>query len=70
MEVNGMKRQEVLDQITKTMGSVPGWLNNLPDPELEHIWGLTAWFLGDSKISAREKALVAFGAASATHCPY
>ncbi len=65
-----MKRQEILDQITKTMGSVPGWFNSIPDPQLEHIWGLTAWFLGDSKLSARDKALVAFGAASATKCPY
>jgi hypothetical protein len=65
-----MKRQEVLDQITRSMGSVPDWLGKLPDTQLEHVWGLTAWFLSDSKLSARDKALVAFGAATATHCPY
>jgi hypothetical protein len=65
-----MKRQKVLEQITAVLGSVPDWLGNLPDLELEHVWGLTAWFLGDSKLSAREKALVAFGAATASHCPY
>jgi alkylhydroperoxidase/carboxymuconolactone decarboxylase family protein YurZ len=65
-----MKRQEVLEQITKTLGAVPDWLGNLPDVQLENTWGLTAWFLGDSKLSARDKALVAFGAATATRCPY
>jgi AhpD family alkylhydroperoxidase len=28
------------------------------------------WFMSDSKLTARDKALVAFGAAAATHCPY
>jgi alkylhydroperoxidase/carboxymuconolactone decarboxylase family protein YurZ len=65
-----MKRQEILEQVTKAMGTVPDWLGKLPDPQLEHVWGMTAWFLSDSKLSARDKALVAFGAASAVHCPY
>jgi len=65
-----MRREEILEQIKKTMGTVPDWLKNLADPQLEHIWGLTAWFMSDSRLSARDKALVAFGAAAATHCPY
>lgn len=65
-----MARQEILNQITKTMGAVPGWLGGLPDTQLEHVWGLTSWFLSDTKLTARDKALVAFGAAAATHCEY
>jgi alkylhydroperoxidase/carboxymuconolactone decarboxylase family protein YurZ len=65
-----VRREEVLDQVKKTMGVVPDWLKNLSDPQLEHIWGMTAWFLSDSRLSARDKALVAFGAATANHCPY
>ncbi len=65
-----MARKAILDQITKTLGSVPGWLARLPDTQLEHVWGHTAWFLSDSKLTAREKALVAFGAAAAGRCPY
>ena len=65
-----MTRQEILDQITQTLGSVPGWLGGLPDPQLEHQWGLISWVLSDSALSARDKALVAFGAAAAVHCPY
>lgn len=65
-----MTRQAVIDQVSKTLGSVPGWLKKLPDTPLEHVWGHLAWFLSDSKLSSREKALVAFGAASASRCLY
>ena len=59
-----MTRQEILNQITQAFGSVPQWLSGLPDPQLEHQWGLVAWVLSDSKLSARDKALVAFGVAA------
>lgn len=65
-----MNRQEVLNEINQSMGFVPEWLSRLPDPELEHVWGETAWFLGDSRLTARDKALIGFGAAAAIHCPY
>ena len=65
-----MTRQEILDQIRQTLGEVPGWLSGLPDPQLEYQWGLIAWILSDTALSARDKALVAFGAAEAVHCPY
>ena len=65
-----MTRQEILDQITQTLGAVPGWLESLPDAVLEHQWGVTHWSLSDTKLSVRDKALVAFGAAGAAHCPY
>jgi hypothetical protein len=63
-------RQELDSQITQTLGGVPGWLESMPDEQLEHLWGMLTWMLGDSKLSARDKALVSFGAASAVHCPY
>jgi hypothetical protein len=65
-----MARQETLNEVTQTLGSVPGWLSGFPDPQLEHIWGMLIWVLSDTKLSARDKALVAFGAAGAIHCPY
>jgi hypothetical protein len=52
------------------MGSVPGWISGIPDSQLEHQWGLLKWVLSDTALSARDKALVAFGAAEAVHCPY
>ena len=57
-------------KISQTLGAVPGWLAGLPDSQLEHQWALTAWFLSDSKLTARDKALVAFGAAAAGRCQY
>ena len=65
-----MTRQEVLDQITETMGSVPDWLGQIPDPQLETKWQQISWFLSDSKLTAQQKALVSFGAAAAVHCQY
>jgi hypothetical protein len=65
-----MARQDALDQIKQTLGAVPGWLEGLPDPQLELEWGRIAWLLSDTKLSSRDKALVAFGAAEAVHCPY
>ena len=63
-------RDEVLSEIRQTLGDVPGWLSGLPDPQLEHQWGLIAWLLSDTALSGRDKALVAYGAAAAVHCPY
>ena len=65
-----MTRQEIFDQISKTLGAVPGWLSGLPDSQLQHQWRLTSWFLSDSKLTARDKALVTFGAAAAARCRY
>ena len=65
-----MNRQEILAQITQTMGIVPGWLDEMPDPQLEYLWGHLLWSLTDTRLSARDKALVAFGAATVTHCVY
>jgi hypothetical protein len=65
-----MTRQELLDQITQAFGLVSDWLGGLPDPQLEHQWGLIAWYLSDSKLTGRDKASVGFGAAAALHCPY
>jgi hypothetical protein len=65
-----MARQETIDQITQTLGTVPGWLGGLPDGQLEHQWGLISWVLSDTALSGRDKALVSFGAAEAVHCPY
>ena len=63
-------RQEILGEITKTLGGVPGWLDSFPDPQLDHMWSLLKWVLSDTKLTARDKALVSFGASAAVHCSY
>ena len=37
-----MTRQQILDQISETLGSVPGWLGSQPDPHLEQMQQLGA----------------------------
>ena len=65
-----MARQEILDQITQSFGFVPGLMDQMPDAVLEQYWTTLSWVLGETKLVARDKALVAFGAASAIHCAY
>jgi hypothetical protein len=65
-----MARDDALNQMRQTLGDVPDWLAGFPDPLLELIWGQLAWVLSDSELNATQKALVAFGAAAAVHCPY
>jgi alkylhydroperoxidase/carboxymuconolactone decarboxylase family protein YurZ len=63
-------RQEILDQFAQNFGLVPDYLTEMPDPVLEQYTNTLTWVLSDTTLSARDKALVAFGAASAIHCPY
>ena len=65
-----MARQDALNQIAQAFGRVPQWLETLEDPHLELQWGLVSCLLSDSKLCARDKALVAFGTAAALHCRY
>jgi hypothetical protein len=65
-----MARQEILDHFEQNFGLVPDFLRQMPGPVLEQYTNTLNWVLSDTKLSARDKALVAFGAASAIHCPY
>ncbi len=63
-------RQQILDRFEQDFGLVPDFLAQMPDPILEQYSNTLNWVLSDTKLSGRDKALVAFGAASATHCEY
>jgi alkylhydroperoxidase/carboxymuconolactone decarboxylase family protein YurZ len=65
-----MSRLETLDQVKQEFGLVPDWFKEMPEAALEQHWATLRWVLSDSELSAREKALVAFGAAAAIHCAY
>ena len=65
-----MAGQEILDQVEEAFGSVPGFMDGMPDAVLEQYWSTLGWVLSDTALSGRDKALVAFGAASATRCGY
>ena len=63
-------RQQILDQFAQNFGLVPDFLSEMPDPVLEQYNNTLNWVLSDTALSARDKALVAFGAATAIHCAY
>ena len=65
-----MSRQETLDEIEQTLGVVSEAFGKAPDVVLEQYWSLLTFYLSDTKISARDKALIGFGASSANHCEY
>jgi alkylhydroperoxidase/carboxymuconolactone decarboxylase family protein YurZ len=65
-----MARQQLLEQVEQDFGLVPGFMADMPDPVLEQYWTTLNWVLSDTALSARDKALVAFGAATAIHCSY
>jgi alkylhydroperoxidase/carboxymuconolactone decarboxylase family protein YurZ len=65
-----MSRQEILNQITQAFGFVPEAFGKAPDSVLEQYWSLMTFYLSDTKLSARDKALIGFGASSANHCEY
>jgi alkylhydroperoxidase/carboxymuconolactone decarboxylase family protein YurZ len=65
-----MARQEIVEQVEQDFGLVPGFMAEMPDTVLEQYWTTLNWVLSDTALSARDKALVAFGAATAIHCSY
>jgi hypothetical protein len=65
-----MARQEILDNFEQNFGLVPDFLGEMPEPILEQYYNTLNWVTSDTTLSARDKALVAFGAASAIHCAY
>jgi alkylhydroperoxidase/carboxymuconolactone decarboxylase family protein YurZ len=65
-----MARQEIPANFEQNFGLVPDFLSEMPEPILEQYSNTLNWVTSDTTLSAHDKALVAFGAASATHCAY
>ena len=65
-----MNRKELYAEITQAMGFVTDSLAQAPDGVLEQWWTSLKWTMTDTKLSARDKALVGMGAAAAVHCEY
>jgi len=65
-----MNRNEILNQARESFGLVPRWLSDMPEEVLQQYWQTLNWVLKDTAMAARDKVLVAFGAAAAIHCTY
>jgi AhpD family alkylhydroperoxidase len=70
MEEIRMTRKEIYAQAEQMLGGVPGWLSETPDGAIEQFWATFTWLFSDTKLSGRDKALVALGAAVVLHCKY
>jgi len=66
-----MVSDDTRGEIEETLGQVPSWIANLAEPASDHSWAVARDFqLGETELSAREKALVGVGVAAAISCPY
>ena len=65
-----MARQDILNEVEQAFGFIPDYYNEAPDAILEQWWTLLGWVLSDGALSSQQKALVAYGAATAIHCEY
>jgi AhpD family alkylhydroperoxidase len=66
-----MSRSDTEKDIIETLGQVPSFFAAMPDSTLEHDWAEFKEFqLGDTALTAREKHLIGYAVAAATHCPY
>ncbi|QIB73424.1 carboxymuconolactone decarboxylase family protein [Halogeometricum borinquense] len=58
-------------EIEEYLGQVPSWLELLSEAAGDHSWGIVRDLeLEETELPAREKSLVALGAAAAMNCPY
>lgn len=66
-----MVSEETRTEIEQYLGQVPSWIAALSEPAADHSWGVVRDLeFGETELPSREKALVAFGAATAMECPY
>lgn len=65
------KYEDVLKDIEKNLGIVPGYMKALPEDVLIHDWALyKKYSLGESKIPAKYKEMIGLAVASNIKCPY
>lgn len=66
-----MVSTETEREIEEMLGQVPSWVEALAEPASEHSWGLFRDLeAAETELTAREKALIGVGVASAISCPY
>ena len=66
-----MSRSDIERDISETLGQVPPFFASMPDATLEREWQEWKSFqLTDTALTAKQKHLIGYGVAAATHCPY
>ena len=66
-----MVSNETRAEVEEYLGTVPSWIEALPEPAADHSWGIVRDLqLGETELEGREKALIGLGAAAAMQCQY
>jgi len=66
-----MAPEQTVQEIEETFGQVPGFMQIMAEPAIDHSWGIFRdLILAETELSPREKALVGVSAAAAMQCPY
>lgn len=66
-----MDRNKIIAEVKNTLGSVPGFIDSLPDDVLESEWNLFKRFeLSETLLPPKYKELVGVAVASVLHCWY
>lgn len=64
-------REDVYEEISKTLGLVPQWLAEMPEGGLQGFWATARDFwLKETKIPNKYKELIGLGVSGATRCRY
>jgi AhpD family alkylhydroperoxidase len=65
------KKSAIKAEIQKTFGSIPSWVEELPDSALEGFWTTMRDFqLAETAIPNKYKELIGLGVSGATRCRY
>jgi AhpD family alkylhydroperoxidase len=63
--------KRVRDEIKETFGSVPTWVNEMPESALEGFWTMMRDFqLGETALPNKYKELIGLAVSGATRCRY
>ena len=66
-----MVYQETRDDIVKTLGSMPGFLEAVPRDVLVQMWpAAKSYFVGQSRIPAKYREMISLGVSMALKCAY
>ncbi len=65
-----MTKTEVLNDIRKTLGAVPGFFETVPDEVIEEEWNLFKKEVTSTTIPSKLQHLIGLGVASAIRCKY
>jgi len=66
-----IKRSEVLDEVKETLGLVPEWVREIPEPALAGFWSIMKNLdLGETVIPNKYKELIGIAVSGATRCRY